>query len=178
MGTEIVLPWSGTVLPWIVGLLELIAGLVAAIATIRKWVVKPMADFQEKMNQNMAAFEKKVTNTVDGLKVEHERIDTQLRTDLREFREEVKSDIGHVKEDISHMKQDLRQTGENVEDMLWKELEHAYQRFMAQKWCSSGDKKCYIELHKRYTNRGLNTLADSYEADIISLPEYPSEVLK
>ena len=71
------------------------------------------------------------------------------------------------------MKKDLRQTGENVEDMLWKELEHAYQRFMAQGWCSSGDKKCYIELHKRYTNRGLNTLADSYEADIVGLPEKP-----
>lgn len=163
----------GNFLPWIVGGLELVIGLATAIATIRRWVVKPLVDFQNKMNESMKDFQKKVADTVDELKGEHTRMDNQLREDLREFREEVRTDIGDVKDDITHVKQDLRQTGENVEDMLWKELEHAYQRFMAQGWCSSGDKKCYIELHKRYTKRGLNTLADSYEADIVSLPECP-----
>lgn len=173
MEAGMISPLFGNVLPWLLGILELIAGLLVAVATIRKWVVKPMNEFQDKINERMAVFEQNVTSTVDALKKEHVRIDSDFRCDLREFRDEVRDDIGHVKEDIGHVKKDLRQTGENVEDMLWKELEHAYQRFMDQGWCSSGDKKCYVELHKRYTNRGLNTLADSYEADIVGLPEKP-----
>lgn len=69
----------------------------------------------------------------------------------------------------------LRLLDEDVGDLLWERLQHAHDEAMQRGWCSAAEKNRLTALHRRYTARGRNHLAASYEQQLLALPEHPPE---
>lgn len=66
----------------------------------------------------------------------------------------------------------LRLLDEDMADLLWDRLQQAHDEAMGRGWCSAADKQRLTALHHRYTARGRNHLAATYETDLLRLPEH------
>lgn len=67
----------------------------------------------------------------------------------------------------------LRLLDEDVGDLLWERLQRGHDEAMARGWCSPQQKQLLTALHRRYTARGRNHLAQRYEQQLLSLPDRP-----
>ena len=67
----------------------------------------------------------------------------------------------------------LRLLDADMADLLWERLQQAHDEATARGWCSAADKQRLTALHRRYTARGRNHLASTYESDLLRLPEHP-----
>ena len=81
-----------------------------------------------------------------------------------------------VTAELSAINGKLAVVQEDVADTLGDRLAQAYRHFMRQGWCSHEEKEFIIRLHQSYTSKGHNHLANTYEADLLRLPESPEEV--
>ena len=67
----------------------------------------------------------------------------------------------------------LRLLDQDMGDLLWERLQQGHDEAMQRGWCSAPEKERLTALHRRYTARGRNHLAASYETDLLRLPEHP-----
>jgi hypothetical protein len=64
----------------------------------------------------------------------------------------------------------IKSIGEHVGDLQCDRLTAAHDHFMALGYCPDTTKQWLCDMHRSYKSKGRNHIADSYEADIISLP--------
>lgn len=152
--------------------LELGAILVGAIVAFRKWIMKPVVDMIDENRRSVIMLEEdytqkrnEVLSAVESLKDEICKIDQrseERHEKLRHQFKDMRDEMGTVQDDVA--------------DVLGNELEMGHQKFMAQGWCSPAEKKHFVDLHKRYAERGHNHLAQHYEEDLLELPDHPPAV--
>lgn len=83
-----------------------------------------------------------------------------------------------VAAELTQIKTRLDSVQEDVADTLGDRLAQAYRHFMKQGWCSHEEKQFFVRVHQQYSSRGHNHLADTYESDLLRLPEEPPEVME
>lgn len=57
--------------------------------------------------------------------------------------------------------------------LMGDRLAQAHDHWMRKGYCPPLDKTRLVEMHARYAKRGLNHLAQSYEEDLLDLPDVP-----
>ena len=66
-----------------------------------------------------------------------------------------------------------KQQNDDLAILTWAFLQQAHDRYMRQGWCSTAEKEQITAMHKSYVAKGRNHLSETYEADILALPEHP-----
>jgi len=72
---------------------------------------------------------------------------------------------------VKRMNERLRGMDEDLADLLWDRLEQEHEEAVRRGSCSSSQKRRLVVMHRRYAARGRNHLANTYEQDILALPE-------
>lgn len=62
---------------------------------------------------------------------------------------------------------------EDTAVLLWNSLTREHDDFIRKGYCPRADKERLVAMHERYRKRGRNHLADTFEQDILSLPDAP-----
>ena len=94
---------------------------------------------------------------------------------IRKMQDEQNKINEQVTKELSEINSKLAMVQEDVADTLGDRLAQAYRHFMRQGWCSHEEKEFFVRLHQSYSSKGHNHLADTYEADLLRLPESPEE---
>lgn len=128
----------------IVAICGVITAMGGAIGVIAQWIVKPLKKW---WSEQMSVLEKQDQK----LEAEFENINLKLES----------------------IEETLSITNDDVADVLGDRLMQAHRHFMNVGWMPPAEKKRFVDLHKRYSKRGHNHLADSYETDLLALPEEP-----
>ena len=68
----------------------------------------------------------------------------------------------------------LRVIQADTADLLCDRLTQAHDYHMRKGYCSQGDKSRLCAMHQRYRCLGRNHLVDSFEQDLLDLPEDPA----
>lgn len=68
-----------------------------------------------------------------------------------------------------------KQQNDDLAVLTWAFLQQSHDRYMQQGWCSTAEKEQVIAMHKSYVAKGRNHLSETYEKDILGLPERPPE---
>lgn len=63
----------------------------------------------------------------------------------------------------------------DIGDLQYERLAQAYDFYMDRGWCPASKKEQLCQMHRSYKAKGRNHLTDMYEADILALPERPTE---
>lgn len=169
MGVEEVVAWLTANLDSINGLFKLIGILGGVIAAFRKWVLKPAMETIDKNRQAVVDLQNDYTvkrnevfAAVEALKeevIKNDHKSEERHEKLRAKFEDMRKEMGTMQDDVA--------------DVLGNELENGHRKFMTQGWCSPGEKQHYVDMHKRYSERGHNHLAQHYEEDLLQLPDDP-----
>ena len=83
--------------------------------------------------------------------------------------------LGRVNDQLVAVNQRLDVIQDDNADLICDRLTQAHDYHMRKGYCSQGDKSRLISMHSRYRCLGRNHLAESYERDILGLPEYPEK---
>ena len=62
-----------------------------------------------------------------------------------------------------------------IGDLQYERLSQAHDYYMDRGWCPSSKKQQLCNMYKNYTAKGRNHLSAHYEAEILSLPDHPTE---
>lgn len=166
---EEVVKWLAEQADLINGIIK-VAGLVLSmIAAFRKWVLKPVMDLIKKNEESVTALQK------DYIKKKDEVFDKveELRQEI--VKNDQKSEERHEKlrDKFEDIRREMSIVQDDVADVLGNELENGHHKFKTQGWCSPAEKQHYVDMHKRYSDRGHNHLAQHYEEDLLALPDDP-----
>ena len=63
----------------------------------------------------------------------------------------------------------------DISMILWDRLSQAHNFYTTRGWASAEEKERLIAMHKAYQDRGRNHLSDSFEQDLLKLPEHPPD---
>ena len=168
------------VMKWLVEQADLLSGflkaagiIISAIAAFRKWVLKPVLDLIKKNEESVTALQN------DYIKKRDEVFDKveELRLEIVKNDQKSEERHGKLRDKFEDMRKEMSTVQDDVADVLGNELEIGHHKFMTQGWCSSAEKQHYVDMHKRYSERGHNHLAQHYEEDLLDLPEYPPETV-
>lgn len=64
---------------------------------------------------------------------------------------------------------------ESIASMEWYILQQSHDNYIKKGWCTPAEKESLILMHRQYRAKGRNHLSESYERDILALPEHPPE---
>ena len=67
----------------------------------------------------------------------------------------------------------IRDTQATTDMLMGDRLAQAHSYWMHKGYCPPQDRRRLIDMHKVYAARGLNHLADSWEEDLLVLPNEP-----
>ena len=67
----------------------------------------------------------------------------------------------------------IRDTQSTTDMLMGDRLSQAHDYWMHKRYCPPQDRRRLIDMHKVYAGRGLNHLTDSYERDLLELPDEP-----
>lgn len=62
-----------------------------------------------------------------------------------------------------------------IGDLQYERLSQAHDYYMDRGWCPSSKKQQLCNMYKNYTAKGRNHLSAHYEAEILSLPDHPTD---
>lgn len=68
----------------------------------------------------------------------------------------------------------LRIIQDDTADILCDRLTQAHDYHVRKGFCAHGDKSRLCAMHQRYRSLGRNHLVDSYEQDLLDLPDEPA----
>jgi len=68
----------------------------------------------------------------------------------------------------------LRVIQDDTADLLCDRLTQAHDYHVRKGYCTQGDKSRLCAMHQRYRSLGRNHLVDSYEQDLLDLPDEPA----
>ena len=74
---------------------------------------------------------------------------------------------------IKTVRTDLEIVKGDTCDLLYDRLTQAHDYNMRKGYCSKGDKMRLCAMHTRYRAMGRNHLVDTYEQDLLELPDEP-----
>ena len=145
--------------------------LATVVISFRKWVIKPLSEALESQKKS-----------VEDLKNDYEKKRDEVLREVsilnqRMLENDKKSEERHEKlrGEFKSMRKEMVTMQDDIADVLGNELENGHHKFMTQGWCSPAEKQHYVELHKRYAERGHNHLAEKYEEDLLELPDQPPQ---
>ena len=78
-----------------------------------------------------------------------------------------------VAKPLKKMAERDRAQDSDISMLLWDRLSQAHAYYMTRGWASAQEKERLIAMHKAYQDRGRNHLTETYEKDILALPEKP-----
>lgn len=88
---------------------------------------------------------------------------------------DVKKEVASFEKEMKSQMMDLRENMQNLQGttdfMLGDRLAQAHTYWTKKRYCPPADKERLVEMHKVYSQRGLNHLYESYEEDILDLPD-------
>lgn len=82
--------------------------------------------------------------------------------------------IQAVKTDVAEIKQDTGDIKGDVGDILCDRLTQAHDCHIGWGYCSQAEKVRLVAMHRRYRALGRNHLIDTYEEDLLDLPDEPT----
>lgn len=155
----------------IVNLIKLLGLLIGGILAIRKWILKPVNDLIEQNKNAVIELQKDYDKKREEVFLAVDALRKELANNDR------KSEERHerLRKDFKDMRLEMNTVQDDVADVLGNELENGHHKFMTQGWCSPAEKQHYVDMHKRYSERGHNHLAQHYEEDLLNLPDYPPD---
>ena len=62
---------------------------------------------------------------------------------------------------------------ESIASMEWYIQQQSHDNYIKKGWCTPAEKESLLKMHKMYRAKGRNHLTESYEKDILALPEHP-----
>ena len=68
-----------------------------------------------------------------------------------------------------------KQQNEDLAILTWSFLQQAHDRYMKRGWCSTAEKEQITAMHRSYVAKGRNHLSETYETDILGLPDHPPD---
>ena len=102
---------------------------------------------------------------------------TKPLDDLKAQMEENKKDLKAMNGDIKSLKETTEKKLSILEsdtgDVLCDRLSQSHEMWVRRKYCPHSEKERLMKMYRRYHDMGRNHLSDSYEQDIIGLPEDP-----
>jgi len=120
------------------------ASIGAGIAAINQWIIKPLRKVYE--------------SAWIAQKEENEK-----------FRKEIEE----LNKKFLAVEKSVKVCQEDGADMLGDRLMQAYEYFIQRGWATPAEKDRFIRMHQRYAARGHNHLIQSYEEDLLDLPNHP-----
>ena len=63
----------------------------------------------------------------------------------------------------------------DISMLLWDRLSQAHAYYINRGWATAEEKERLIAMHKAYQDRGRNHLSQSFESDLLKLPEHPTK---
>lgn len=166
-----VIAWLADNADQINGLIKLGSLILGGILAFRKWVMKPVMDLIEKNEVSVTTLQK----DYDKKREEIFKEVAALRKELAQNDQKSEERHERLRGEFKSLRQEVGTVQEDVADVLGNELENGHRKFMEQGWCSPAEKRHYVDLHKRYSERGHNHLAQHYEEDLLKLPDDPPE---
>lgn len=173
MGVEEVVAWLVDNANQISGLFKLVGLIFGGIVAFRKWVMKPVMELIEKNEKAVTSLQKDYDSKRE--EVFHEV--AALRDDLVNIDRKSAERHERLRGELKELRKELSIAQEDIADVFGNELENGHHKFTTQGWCSPGEKRHYVDMHKRYSDRGHNHLAEHYEKDLLALPDEPPETM-
>ncbi len=75
---------------------------------------------------------------------------------------------------MREIRKEIAIINDDTGDLLCDRLTQAHDYYMREGYCPEGEKRRLCDLHRRYRSRGKNHLADSFEQDLLGLPDEPA----
>ena len=82
--------------------------------------------------------------------------------------------LGNVNEQLKAVNLRLDVIQQDTGDLLCDRLTQAHDYHTRKGYCPQGDKQRLCCMHQRYRSLGRNHLVDTYEQDLLDLPEEPA----